>query len=683
MSVLRRLFSPLCGATLLACSISIHAAEPLRYVALVDGGKKAGEQVVTVGDDGVTRVEFVFKDNGRGPELKEQYTLSPDGTYRDYQVKGTATFGAKIDESFSVDDGKATWKSTSDQGSQTFEEGALYAPLAGTPQTATVTISAMAKRPGMRLPLIPSGSLSQRKVDEVDITSAKGDKRKVALLAITGVGFTPQFAWATTDKEPRLFAFILPGYLQLIEEGWEKSADLLETRQKAAEGLALVELQKRLAHPLKGSTLIRNARVFDSEKGKLQKASDVLIRDGKIVSIATTGGDKIASDHVVDAAGRTLLPGLFDMHAHASRWEGGLNLAAGVTSVRDMGNDNKTLQQIIGEERAGTLLSPRIVPAGFIEGESQQSARNGFVISSLAEAKKAVDWYAQHKYPQIKIYNSFPREILKQTVAYAHDQGMRVSGHIPVFLRAQDAIDAGYDEIQHINQLMLNFLVKPDTDTRTLERFYLPAKDVADLDFNSKPVKDFIATLARKQIVIDPTLSTFEFLHQRNGQMSPIFVGIEDHVPPDVQRGRRAAEMDIPDDATAARYTKSFDKMVDFVGRAHRAGVPLVAGTDEVAGFTLHHELALYVKAGLTPAQALQVATWNGAKYSKVLDTLGSITPGKRADLILVDGDPTRNIADIRKVTTVIKGDVVYYPAEIHTELGIKPFADAVRVVAE
>ena len=185
---------------------------------------------------------------------------------------------------------------------------------------------------------------------------------------------------------------------------------------------------------------------------------------------------------------------------------------------------------------------------------------------------------------------------------------------------------------------------------------------------------------ARKQTVIDPTLATFEFLHQRNGELSPIFAQVPDHIPPDVQRSRRAAEMDIPDDATGTRYKQSFDKMVDFVGRAYKAGVPVVAGTDEVEGFTLQHELALYVKAGLTPAQALQVATWNGAKYSNVLEELGSIAPGKRADLILVDGDPTRDIADIRKVTTVIKGETLYYPSEIHTELGIKPFAEPVRL---
>ena len=665
----------------LALAAPLHAGQTLRYVALVDGGKQAGRQTVVEGDDGVTRVDFIFKDNGRGPELKEEYTLNPDGTFRTYRVTGSSTFGAPVDERFDLVDGVARWKSTSDSGEMRVEPGAQYSPLGGTPAVASVSLAALAARADGRLPLIPGGTLSVRKVAGAEVRRG-AEARRVQLLAVTGVGFTPSFAWATDEARPRLFAFIFPGFLQLIEEGWEGNADALEAAQKTAEGEALVALQRRLAHPLGGTTLIRDARVFDSEHATLGPASDVLLRDGRIVSISGAGEEIARADRVIDAAGRVLLPGLFDMHAHMDRWSGGLDIAAGITSVRDMGNDNATLQQVMAEERAGTLMMPRIVAAGFLEGESQQSARNGFVVSDLAGAKQAVDWYAQHGYPQIKVYNSFPKEILAETVAYAHGKGLRVSGHVPVFLRAQDAIDAGYDEVQHINQLMLNFLVEPDTDTRTLERFYLPAREVADLDLDSKPVQDFIATLARKPVVIDPTLATFEFLHQRDGEMSPIFAGVEDHLPPDVQRARRSAEMDIPDDATGARYRASYDKMVEFVGRAWRAGVPLVAGTDEVAGFTLQHELALYVRAGLTPAQALQVATWNGAKYSGVLDRLGSIAPGKQADLLLVDGDPTADIADIRKVATVVKGDVVYYPEEIFTELGIKPFAAPVRAQA-
>lgn len=669
----------LCLAMLLAGPVV--AAETIRYVALVDNGIKAGEQVVRKDDDGTTHVDFIFKDNGRGPELKEEYKLAADGTYSHYRVAGTSTFGARVEETFSRSGDNVEWKSTSDQGKQAVFGTALYSALGGSPDGFSVAMAALAKRSDGKLPLIPSGTLSMRKIGDAEVVKG-ADKRKVQLVAMTGIGFTPSFAWATTGDNPRLFAFIYPGFLQLIEEGWEANAAALEKQQKQAEGEALLGMQQRLAHPLPGITLIRNARVFDSESAKLGPASDLLVSGGRIVSISNAGGELSRADNVIDAGGRILLPGLFDMHAHFGPWDGGLHLAAGITTIRDMGNDNTILQQLMVQLREGKLLGPDIVPAGFIEGESKMSARNGFVIKDLAEAKKAIDWYADHGYPQIKIYNSFPKAILPETTAYAHHRGLRVSGHIPAFLTAHEAVEQGYDEIQHINQVMLNFFVTPETDTRTLERFYLVAKKTAGLDFDSKPVQDFIGMLAQKQIVIDPTLSTFEFLHQRDGELSPIFADVADHLPPDIQRSRRAAEMDIPDDATAALYTKSFDKLVEFVGRMYKAGVPIVAGTDEVSGFTLQRELELYVKAGLTPSQALQVATWNGARYTRTLQDRGSVTVGKYADLILVDGDPTTHISDIRKVALVIKQDKAYYPSEIDEALGIKPFAELVRVQA-
>jgi cytosine/adenosine deaminase-related metal-dependent hydrolase len=170
----------------------------------------------------------------------------------------------------------------------------------------------------------------------------------------------------------------------------------------------------------------------------------------------------------IDAGGRLLLPGLFDMHGHVGYWQGGLNLAAGVTTTRDMGNDNATVQRIIDETATGQLLGPQIVPAGFLEGESEHAARGGSVVKDVAGARKAIDWYVAHGYPQLKIYNSFPKDLVRDTVAYAHERGMRVSGHVPVFMRAQDVVDAGYDELQHINQVMLNFLVTPTTEWYSL-----------------------------------------------------------------------------------------------------------------------------------------------------------------------------------------------------------------------
>jgi imidazolonepropionase-like amidohydrolase len=664
--------------TLLLVSV-VGAAETTRYTALVNGGNdKAGHQWVTRDGDHFT-IDYLFKDNGRGPELKEQFTLDKDGTLASYSVKGVSTFGALVDETFTRSGDTASWKTTADKGEQTVTGAALYWPLHGTPATMSAAFAALAKRSDGKIPMIPSGVLSWRKLIDQEITKGS-EKRTIHLVVLTGIGFTPSLVWTTSEQSPRLFADIVPGYLQLIEEGWEPNAAVLEARQKVAQQELLVELSRRVAHPLPGKTLISNVRVFDSERAVVSGPRDVLLENGRIVAIDAAGRAPRAADHVVDATGRVLLPGLFDMHAHIGFWEGGLHLASGVTTVRDMGADNATMQQIIAQEEAGTLLAPHIVPAGFIEGESPSAARSGFVIKNLDEAKHAVDWYHEHHYPQIKIYNSFPKEILPEVTQYAHARGLRVSGHIPTFLRAEQAVLAGYDEIQHINQVLLNFLVDDNTDTRTLARFYLPAEKVADLDFGSNRVHDFISLLAERRVVVDPTLTAFNFIRHRDGVLSQAFAAVAEHLPPDVRRGLLQAQMKIPHDETAARYEKSYAKMIDFTGHMYRAGIPLVAGTDDLAGFALHRELELYVEAGMTPAQVLQIATFNGAKYARLLDDRGVIMQGKRADLILTDGDPTQNISDIRKVALVIKGDVAYYPDEIHETLGIKPFAARLQI---
>jgi hypothetical protein len=657
----------------LAAALSARASETLRYVILTDDGKKAGEQVVERGDDGLVKVRYVFKDNGRGPELREQFRLAADGTFSEYRVEGSSTFGSSVDEHFFREGDHAVWRSTSEKGEQTAAGSALYVPLNSSFEANSVAIAAAAKRPDGKLPLLPSGSLSQVKIDEVEI-DRNGGRQRVQLLVQTGLGLEPSFYWATTGERPRLFASIYPGWMRVIEEGWESSLETLAARQRAAEVKRLQSMAAQLQRPLTGLTVVRNARVFDSESAKLGPASDIYLLRGRITAVLPSGSPMRGVDNEIDAQGRVLLPGLFDMHGHAGRWQGGLNLAAGVTSVRDMGNDNATMQQMIDETAAGRLLAPQVIPAGFLEGESPFSARIGFVIKDLAGAKDAVDWYAEHGYPQLKIYNSFPPAVLRDTIAYAHGRGMRVSGHVPATLRAQDVVDQGYDEIQHINQVLLNFLVTPTTDTRTLERFYLPAEKLAGLDFDSKPVQDFIALLAGKRIVVDPTLTAFDFIRQRDGHMSPAYAAIADHMPPDVQRGFRSGGMKIPDDATASRYEASYAKMVEFVGRMYRAGVPIVAGTDGLAGFTLQRELELYVQAGMTPAQALQIATRNGALYTRTSQERGSVTPGKLADLVLVDGDPTVDITDLRKVSLVITQGKVISPSEVYRALGIAPF---------
>jgi imidazolonepropionase-like amidohydrolase len=166
--------------------------------------------------------------------------------------------------------------------------------------------------------------------------------------------------------------------------------------------------------------------------------------------------------------------------------------------------------------------------------------------------------------------------------------------------------------------------------------------------------------------------------------MADPFASIAEHLPPDLQRSFKTGTMNIPNTATANRYKHSYNKMIEFVGLLHKNGVSLVAGTDTLAGFGLHSELELYVKAGISPAEALQIATWNGAKVSKILRDRGSIEVNKLADLIIVDGDPTTNIEDIRKISTVITNGKVIYPHELHVALGVKPFvSDSIKTALQ
>jgi hypothetical protein len=662
----------------LCASLAVHASQTTRFLLFTGNQEPAGEQVVDRGDDGLVKVRFIFKNNGRGPELNEQFRLAPDGTLADYHVTGSATMGAPVDERFVRQGDQAQWMSAAEKGRATLSGPAFYVPRDSSMETASAMIAALAARPDGKLPLLPSGTLTQRVIDEVEVTQAPaagGKSQRVQLLAQTGLGLEPGYVWATVGPEPRLFATIYPGWFMGIEAGWEGNLEALQARQVKASASALKEFAAAHQQALAGLVVIRNARVFDSVSARLGPAQDVHVFRGRITAVLPAGSKASGPHHEIDAAGRVMLPGLFDMHTHVNRWQGGLHLAAGVTTVRDMGSDNAMLQELLDEWAAGQVLSPQIVPSGFLEGKSAFSSKLGIVVQTLDEAKAAVDWYAQRGYRHLKIYNSFPREHLRDTVAYAHQRGMRVSGHVPAFMRAQDVVERGFDEINHINQVMLNFLVTPKTDTRTLERFTLPAERLATLDLNSRPVRDFVALLKRQKTVVDPTVGTFAFIQQREGDVSPSYAPVIDHLPPTVQRWFVSGGMKIADDAAAARYKASYAAMVQFIGHLYRAGIPLVAGTDEyVVGLALHSELALYVQAGLTPSQALQVATLNGAKHSGTLHDRGSITPGKLADLVLVDGDPTKDIADLRRVALVITQGKLISPSGLFAALGIKPF---------
>jgi len=665
--------------TLIAAAAVLVATTALadsatRYSILIQG-RPSGSQVTTVRADGRVDVDMSFRDNGRGPDIRENAKVAPDGTVIAVNVTGQSTFGAPIDEHFALKEGRAQWRSLADHGSVAVSAPAVYVANDGSFETIAMVARAALRQPQGKIAALPGGELTISRVLDAR-QQAGGRTQPLSLYAITGIALQPVFIWLTADADRKLFAFILPGYMHVIEQGWEAQAPELDRLQTQAERDWLHGLAVRLAHTAAGTIVIQNVRVFDSEHARLLPAQDVYVYRGHIAALYPAGSTPRDAAMVVDGGGHVLMPALFDMHAHESTWNLLLQIAGGVTTSRDMGNDNTRLQQIITQVDAGDIVGSRIIPCGFIEGDSPYSASGGFRVKDLQGAKDAVEWYAQHGYHQIKIYNSFHPEWVAETAALAHQRGMRVSGHVPAFMTSAEAIRAGYDEIQHINQLMLVFFVGPKDDTRTLARFYLLAENAHALDLSSSKVTELVNLMKEHHTVLDTTLTAFEGnFTQMQGELDPSYAAVADHVPVAVRRGWLENSMNVTA-RNVATYRASYDKMVQFVGLLYRAGVPLEAGTDDIAGFTLHRELELYVRAGIPAAEALRIATWNGARFTGRLDDLGSIEPRKRADMILVDGDPTQNISDIRRISLVMKDGVVYFPAEVYEAIGVKRFVD-------
>jgi imidazolonepropionase-like amidohydrolase len=507
-----------------------------------------------------------------------------------------------------------------------------------------------------------------QRMTELDL-EAGGKKKHVALYAAAGLDFSPTYFWL---EAPDKFFASVDEWGSIVPDGWESCVQTLLDAQSKVKQSRSAELAAKLAHHAH-DIIFAHANVFDAESGKIIRDQDVLIDGNRISAVrsdlALPGGGQPL---IIDATGKTLLPGLWDMHAHVGDNDGLLNLAAGVTTVRDLANDTDSLmarrQRIIDGKEIGT----RIVLAGIIDSPDAYHGPTKVLVSTEAEARAAVDNYKRLGYVQIKIYSSVKPELVPIIIDEAHKNGLRVSGHIPANMIASQCVEDGYDEIQHINFLVLNFFPEIK-DTYTITRLTKPGEITAGLDLNSAQVQSFIKLLQDHHTKLDLTLSVFEDQYMAPpGQISPGFLPVANRLPAQVRRSLLTAGM-TPPPGMEDTYKKSFAKMLEFAGLLYRSGLSIEDGTDNMAGFALHRELELDVQAGIPANVVLQNATLNAARIMSMDKDLGSITPGKLADLVLVDGDPTTNISNIRKTVVVVKDGVLYNPAELYTELGVTP----------
>jgi len=658
--------------SLLVCGvtepIAVAASGPqvLRY-SISSNGKVAGSEVDTFLPGGRVESTFEFNDRGRGPKISAVYMFDPNGLPVRVDETGNDYLKAPVDEHFEVNNGVAHWKSTAEDGHAS--AGGFYVSNNGAGAETAFLVAALERAHGAAVRLLPAGEARLERLTDVTLED-HGQKMHVTDFAITGLSFEPQTVWL--DDEQHLFA--IPGtWFAFLREGWEKTNDQLYAIDVKMRDERYGRLAKDLArHPVH-PVAIEHVRLFNSEQAVMREDQTVVVSGDRFVSVGSSGSVQVPADaEHIDGTGKTILPGLFDMHAHAQPLDGILNIASGVTTVRDMGNDMADLQHLQDQWQKGSAIGPRVWKSGFIDGHGPFQAPTGLYADTQAEADAAVNRYADLGYIQIKLYSSLNPDFVPGIVKIAHARGLRVSGHIPNGITAAQFVEDGADEIQHINFIFLNFFASQVKDTRTPERFTAVGANAAKLDLQSKPVNDFITLLLNHHTTVDVTLAAFESMFTgRPGQASPDFAPVLMRLPAQVQRGAYSGGLAVTAE-NDQRYKDSYRAMLAMTKRMYDAGIPILAGTDANAGIMLHRELELEVQAGIPPLKSLQIATFNAARLLKQDKDIGSIAEGKRADFLLVEGDPAEHISDIRRCRLVMKNGTLYNSADLYAAVGIQ-----------
>ncbi|HEU4539433.1 MAG TPA: amidohydrolase family protein, partial [Polyangiaceae bacterium] len=389
---------------------------------------------------------------------------------------------------------------------------------------------------------------------------------------------------------------------------------------------------------------IEDVTVIDATGAPPRPHATVLVEDGRVVAVgpaselrAPPGARRVAG------AGAFLVPGLWDMHAHLSLTaEPSLPLyvANGVTGVRDMGGDLDEIDAWQLRIASGALVGPRVARPGPLVDGPKPGAAFRETASTPDEARRAVRGLAERGVDFVKVHNRVPREAFFALADEAKRLGLRVAGHLPRGVSAEEAVAAGQHSVEHTESLVEAALFEPGSPARSPEEglaAYTPQRAAA-----------LWASYRAAGTWVCPTLVEYRaFAHDGEPALldDPRGAWLSGPARAHVERWSPPPPPPPPGQDPNAGRKAMFAQLERLVGEMSRAGVGLLAGTDPPGrgvfpGFSLHDELALLVEAGLTPMQALQAATFNPALFLGLDATAGTVEPGKDADLVVLDADP-------------------------------------------
>ncbi|MGE5057140.1 MAG: amidohydrolase family protein [Acidobacteriota bacterium] len=678
----KRFFVFASGLILLLSSVVVRAQTASNESPLLEQGRftlhkfeqPIGEEAYEIrreSDSLAVKVDFNFTDRGSAVPLTTTFRSAVDLTPKDFEIKGRTARPVSIDESISIDNGKVQTRSRDKRSEADAPTGpfftiAGYAPT--TMQMLMVRYWAAHGSPA-QLATLPGGSVKIEPRGQ-DTIQVGGRDERLDRYTIEGLIWGRETLWF--DSHRNLVAAISTDaefdHFEATRNGYESALGDFVGRAGADGMAALAEISRGIPGSRASTLAITGATLIDGTGATPVEDAAVVIHNGRIVAAGPRAKVKIPHGaQIVDAHGKTMLPGLWDMHAHFEQVEWGpIYLAAGVTTVRDCGNELEFITAVRDAVAQGRGLGPRLLLAGIVDG-SGPMAIGVERVDTPEQARMWTNRYHAAGFQQMKIYSSVTLENLKAVADEAHRLGMTVTGHVPQRLTAYQTIPAGEDQINHISYIAdIMEPPLPENATRAERR-----NAAANLNLDSAEAKKALTFLKDHHTVVDPTIALFELFTATTAKPPASFEPGITKIPEVL--AQQLTDVGPPTENSEIGE-KLFEKSVAIIGALHRSGVPIVAGTDQaVPGHSLHREIELYVQAGFTPMEAIQAATLVPARVMGLGKDAGTVEKGKRADLILINGNPLDDIRNTRNVEYVITNGTMYHTAELWQSVGFKP----------
>jgi parallel beta-helix repeat protein len=651
------------------------AADTLDYVVLNHGRLAGGMRVVVRGDS--VLVDHHRRDRFRRTRQRALYVMGANGSLRALETRGLLADSTPgdVEERFEITGRTARWRSAIDSGEVPVDGPAFYQPYDDNPWGPSLLARFLLGRPNYTASLLPHGS--GRSVIAADTTlEVGGVRQRLRLVHIydvydpdgpTGVWLSDDGSLVATDA----------AWLITVRRGAEGILPTLRAIEHAYHARVAEAAARRLAPPSASAVVIRDGDVFDSERGVLLPRTTVVIKGDRIVAVGPASSTAIpAGARIIEAAGKTVLPGLWDMHTHAHGFseKSVMHLAAGVTTIRDVGSDVDVAVSLRDRAEKGTELSPRVLLAGFLEGPGDWAGPTDAIVTTEDEARRWIARYDSLGYRQVKLYWFVHPALLPAIIAEAKRRGLRVSGHLPVGIGLHTIVRMGLDEIQHAPSLIATFF--PDSTFFPVARpdGAIVQSVAPTFDVDGPPVTELLTLLRERGTVIDGAFNLqygpFRARPLPDGT-DRVFGSTLDWLPPLARRWLTSPRP--PDTERAARVDAAYALYLRLLKRLFDAGVTLVPGTDNVPGLSYHGELETYERAGIPANRVLQIATIVPARVMGDEKDYGSITPGKVADLVVVDGQPATRIRDLRRTELVVRAGRVYAARDLYAAAGLTP----------